>query len=118
MSNKNLPAKQKYTITNQRNFVFIPDKHLETVGGVSETVPDQSFTIQQILEKFTRGVDPMLTRNPSFEDDVNIDDDVISINDLTDLDEAEEFINEIEEKKKAVKEMRKKSEKGDKNSVT
>lgn len=32
------------------------DKDIEKGGGVSLTVPDQSYTVREILEKFTRGI--------------------------------------------------------------
>lgn len=80
--------------------------------GESLTIPDQSFTIEEILERFTRGIDPMLTKNPIWEDDVNFDDLPANYNpDLADIDDAKNFIEEVETKKKKVKELKIQQEK-------
>lgn len=82
-------------IVNRRNFKYNPQLHSIKVEGESLTVPDESFTIQEILEQFTRGVDPMLTRNPVNLGEPDIDDEIINFSDFSDLDDAKMYIDEI-----------------------
>lgn len=86
-------------IKNQANFVY-GAKHKIQPSGELMTVPDDSFTISEILEKFTRGVDPMLSRNPlDMPYDAEIDDKVLNFDDLTDIDEAKEYMKFMNDKK-------------------
>lgn len=40
----------------------------ETIRGVSETIPDQSYTIREILEKFVVNVPEFLLKNATYND--------------------------------------------------
>lgn len=97
-------------VVNQANFKY-GQKHKIIPSGEVMTVPDDSFTISEILEKFTRGVDPLLTRNPIDMGEAELDDTLIQFNDLTDIDQAKEYLEMINEKKdllnKKVKELEK-----------
>lgn len=42
----------------------------EIVAGVSETVPDQSLTVRQILDKFANGTLDELSRDLEYSDDM------------------------------------------------
>jgi len=84
---------------------------LEKVTGVSLTVPDDSFSVREILEKYTRGIDFGLKRNGIYEDDADFDDydkEKLSQDDLVDQSEAlvqsEITINDYHEKVKRSKE--------------
>jgi hypothetical protein len=81
----------------------------------SPTVPDDSYTIKEILTKFTRGVDPMLTKLADYDseehDPENLDDTQFELNpirtieDLSDITELNYFLEQTE-KNKAIIEKR------------
>ena len=89
------------------------------------TVPDDSYTIKDILTRFTRSIDPMLTRLGEYDGDLtdNLDDDSFVINpirtvsDLTDIDDLEEFLKVTQRNKelleKAIKEREQKQKVSD-----
>ncbi|UPW41907.1 hypothetical protein [Dipodfec virus RodF1_76] len=70
--------------------------------GVSLTVPDQSLTLRQIVDRFSNGmIPPGLIHDVQYDDpDVTIDDDVSPLNnpnvDLIDIQEYEREYREIE----------------------
>lgn len=39
---------------------------MEINDDPSETIPDQSYSIPEIMEKFTRGIDPMISRTGQY----------------------------------------------------
>lgn len=48
--------------------------HMEKGGGLSKTVPDETLSVKEILERFTRGV-PMITKPGHYPDmDADFDD--------------------------------------------
>lgn len=76
----------------------------------SLTVPDDSYSIKEILERFTRGVDPMLSKLPTYDteqdDPKNLEDASFEIGlprieDFTDIDEIKDFIGVMKLKQKA-----------------
>lgn len=88
------------------NFEFDSNTHAETVQGISMTVPDMNMSLQEILQKFTRGSDPMLTKlgKYEFQGDEGIDtiDDDFDFSDLTSIDDAIKSIEDIEQERKAL----------------
>ncbi|MEM3318498.1 MAG: hypothetical protein QXT80_03010 [Thermoplasmatales archaeon] len=73
-------------------FNSVPDSG-EINDEVSLTVPDMSYTVRELLEKFTSGVMPAVERNPLYEDDPdfdNIDPSRLGDFDLVDLLEMQE----------------------------
>lgn len=50
------------------NFV-LTENDIEIPKGESMTVPDMSFTIPEILEKFRNGIDPYVVKMGQFEDE-------------------------------------------------
>lgn len=94
-----------------QNFKF-QKKHTTTVLGASQTVPNEAFTVKEILERFTRGVDPMLTRIGDYDNEVTgneLDEDVFvtnpfrTIDDLTDLEQAQQFLSHAQQRTKELK---------------
>lgn len=57
---------------NQFNFVHDLKKE-EKISPISLTMPDQAFTIKEILEKFTNGVPPELTKLPQYQENPDFD---------------------------------------------
>lgn len=70
--------------------------------GVSLTVPDQSLTLRQIVDRFSNGmIPPGLIHDVQYDDpDATIDDDISPLNnpnvDLIDMQEYEREYREIE----------------------
>lgn len=94
------PSDRNQTFKNSWAFTFIPGVHSSETVGPSLTVPDQSYSIREILEKFSRGIDPYLTKLPSYdEDDIDVEDDVtpdrLPDHDLSDLDLAAAYVDEV-----------------------
>jgi hypothetical protein len=93
---------------HQNTFKYNPLKHGETQFEPSITVPDDSYTIKDILTRFTRGIDPMLTRLGEYEKEQNSDlnetefelNPIRQIEDLSDISELESFLKRTEENKK------------------
>lgn len=78
-------------IVHQYNYELL-DKHKETVQGESLTVPNEAFSIKEIMERSMKGLnDPSLIRQEHYQDDSDFDDvDLEKISRL-DLAEIEEY---------------------------
>lgn len=80
---------------------YVPDETgMETNSGVIMTVPDQSLSIREILDRFRRGVAPAVVKEPIYNDDDDIDDDLYNHVydgdfDLTDRDALNDHIAEL-----------------------
>lgn len=73
--------KEKEKVTNKpklrnRYGFTLRKEDMEATRGKSLTIQDDSFTIKEILEKFTRGIDPMISKvghypdeEPDFDDE-------------------------------------------------
>lgn len=60
----------------------------ESDFGPSITVPDQSLTVREILDRFVSGIAPPIFQDGSYDDDADFDDDDIrSFVDRTELEE-------------------------------
>lgn len=89
----------------ERKFItkwqYVPDETgMEHPDGVLNTVPDQSLSVREILDRFRRGVAPAVVKKPIFNDDDDIDDDVYNHIydgdfDLTDRDVLNDHIAEL-----------------------
>lgn len=105
--------KAKYKTPN--NWKFDIRKHAWRNTQPSETVPNQSYTIEEILNKFTRGIDPMLTKNGTYEYEGDVSDDVLNenidmLNGIEDIQEAEFMLKAIKERHEFLKAERKRLE--------
>lgn len=74
--------------TNYSN--YDPSRYIEDVDSSSETVPDQSLTVQDILRRFQNGTitNEELYRQGFYDDNPDIDSEEIYAEDLTDIDAA------------------------------
>lgn len=72
--------------TNFNSHLF--PKNYEVNSGEKITVPDMAYTVEQILNKFTRGVNLNIYNDPEYSDsnDFDIPDNMV-ISDLTDLED-------------------------------
>lgn len=93
----------------------------ERFEQASLTLPNEALSITDILNKWTHGIDPMLTKNPAYSDEADIDDiDLESVQrmDITDkgeaMQKASNVINRAKEAQKREKEEadKKKEKKG------
>lgn len=70
------------------NFVLTDDM-MEHNNEPSMTVPDMSYSIQEILDKFVRGISLPVMNNLSYDDDVDVENMIVdplrSMNDLSDI---------------------------------
>lgn len=99
---------------NQYGYVFNPETDAESNDGTIHVVPDQSYTLQEILERFTLGLPIDDQRRP-----VRYDDDYEDLydeesedgedgwdvhpnnelgHDLTDIDEAVSFVKDVKKR--------------------
>lgn len=77
----------------KHRFQYHYEDYIRHVDESSETIPDQSFTVKEILERFSSAMPPTgIIRNVAYDDDPesDMDDDYISPDsqpslDLTDL---------------------------------
>lgn len=69
----------------------------------TETVPDQSYTISEIINRFTGGILPNIQRNVSFDEDPTFDSDDITRRPDFDLVDASEALASLSEKFEAEK---------------
>lgn len=93
--------------TTPWNFQFTKI-HTEVNKMPSLTVPDAGYTIKEILQKFSKGIDPMLTKlgEYEFENGKGIesleDENDFEFDDLTSVDSAMEELRAIEFRKKQI----------------
>lgn len=64
----------------------------ETPKGVSLAIPDDSYTVRELLQKHTQGIDPAIARIPYFDEDV--DHDSLDKTKELDLFEREELLQQ------------------------
>lgn len=83
-----------------RQLEFIPDNYPgELIDEISETIPGQAYSINEVLIKFTNGTlgDIGLDTHYDFEEEIEIDDDVYNsynplLNPDFDLTDAEAYL--------------------------
>lgn len=80
-------------IRNASNFKLTP-ADVESGGGLSMTVPDESMSVRTILEKFSRGMDPGLSKDPVYGDENFDSPDMEKLRD-SDLVDKEEFAQHL-----------------------
>ena len=49
------------------------EKDQETTSDEDLTVPDLSYSVREILEKYTRGIDPGVAQKPQYDDNQSFD---------------------------------------------
>lgn len=88
-------SKQKTRVRSQLNYIF-PGP--EVNDEVSMTIPGQSMSIAQYIERMRNGVPITLNRAPY--DDNDLEEMPIKFKDLTDLDEAKDVVKRVEQQLK------------------
>lgn len=109
-----------------RQLEFVPENYPgEIIDEISETIPGQAYTVNEVLIKFTNGTLGNIG-NPThydFEDEIEIDDDIYnSYNPLLspdfDLTDAEEYLRiRNEDYAEYLKEKANKAKPGDKQNL-
>lgn len=84
-------------------------RYVKRYTQASQTVPDDSYTVKDILTRFTRGIDPMLTRLGNYDNEeadmLDLNDTHFELNplraieDLTDITELQNFLDQTEKNK-------------------
>lgn len=69
------------------------DKDMEKGGGKSLTVPNESYTIREILEKFTRGLPLDVEKEGYYENPEEIAEGFENAIDITDVEEQSNILN-------------------------
>jgi len=91
-------------IRNSSNFI-LTTADVEAGGGVSMTVPDEAMSIRDILDRFSRGMDPSVSREGVYSPD-SVDDDFPDLeklrdSDLVDREEYSQTLSSANERTKA-----------------
>lgn len=83
-------------LRRQRDF-RLEKHHCETPTGVSLTVPDESYSIREILEKFTTGIDlrQQLARQPQYDSGASLDSEDLEKVQHLDLYEQQEQLENL-----------------------
>jgi len=68
------------------------DKDIETNREKSLTIPDQSYTVREILEKFTRGLPLDIEKGGQYDSPEDFEDNFENAIDITDVEEKLSFI--------------------------
>jgi len=90
-----MSKKKEVKLITQRQFELLPQHMEDYTGCVSETVPNDAYSIKDILEKFTRGMDPGVTRQPGGDSGVSFDSPDLEKLRNADLYEKEEFATHL-----------------------
>lgn len=91
-------TKQKIKIRTPFNYK-LEKKGYEKSDPQTETIQGDSYTIKELLDKYTHGIMPQITRLGTYPDIEDIDSlENFIITDLTDIDEAQEYIQEIKQR--------------------
>nr|WAE43622.1 MAG: hypothetical protein [Microviridae sp.]WAE43944.1 MAG: hypothetical protein [Microviridae sp.] len=88
--------KQKFIC--QGTFDHLIDSDAEIPKGESMTVPDEALTIGEIMEQFTHGIVPDISKDSQYTDTEDIDDTEPNPIDLTDLDDMRIELDELHTK--------------------
>ena len=89
-------------IMKQRKFItqynFDPDScEHEKFAIPSQTIPDQAYTIRELLEKYSTGIMPPVGKIPHYEEDPDIDDPDFTRDPAFDLSDATRIKDESTE---------------------
>lgn len=85
---------EKKTYNNQRNYIN-KDGYEDYTGVLSMTVPDQSYTVSEIFEKFRLGIHLPISRDVYYSDTDDFDHpDGVEMIDITDFHEMKIKVSE------------------------
>lgn len=80
----------------------------EKPKGESLTVPDESYTIQELIRKYASGLDPGISKLPNFngeDDEVDFDDPDLSLEIRQDITDQAETLRQAAERQKRLLEQ-------------
>lgn len=92
----------------QKNGWRLQPHQIETPKGVSETVPDDSYAIKDLIKKFAGGLDPSVTKLANFngeENEVDFDDVDMAAASRADYHEVDELQREVAARQKLLLEQ-------------
>jgi len=89
------------------------ERQFEIIMGESMTVPDMSYTVKELMEKFVVGNDPHIAHEGDYENEPDIDGEILdTIQDLTEIDKQRQQVTvlqkQVDELNQAKQEKRKK----------
>lgn len=81
-------------------FTYVPDlpSHFEFTEGETETVPDQSYTISEIITRFTGGIMPSIGKQIRYDEDPSFDSHDLNARPDYDLVDAFQDMKELSDK--------------------
>jgi len=97
-----------YTKKDDKEFIFqtnynyyVKDHHMEKPYGESKTVPNQSYTVQELFEKHVAGTLPNISKTPVWEEEPTFETNVDMEAPEFDLSDATALKDDLELKIKA-----------------
>lgn len=91
----------------QYNYDHLDPKNYETPVGVSLTVPDMSYSIQELFDRYRVGLPPQVSLMPEYPNGDNPDfDDLSPIDtalDLVDVDDEIAYVEDVKRRASASK---------------
>jgi len=99
--------KANYTTAQFEHELIINDED-------SLTVPDMSYTIQELMEKFTQGNDPNVWQEGEYDENQDLDQEIEEYEDLTDIDEKRRRLEVIQKEFDEKAKIKQKQEEDDK----
>lgn len=85
-------------LRTQRTFI-LQEKDIEKVDSSTETVPSETMTIREILDKFSRGqrIDAAMRRDGKFEENSNFDSEDLEAASRASLTDRDEIVDRMRE---------------------
>lgn len=105
MENKTKKITKKELYRTKWNFISTQEKN----NGEVNTVQGESYTVQELLEKYAQGQTPAVQLTPLYDhDEPTFDDDITLRNpeDLTDVDELKRKVEDTQEQLKYEQEQK------------
>lgn len=104
----------KMKLLNRFNYVPDLPHHFEYTEGETETVPDQSYTISEIITRFTGGIMPSIGKQIRYDEDPTFDSHDLNARPDYDLVDAFQDMKELsdrflEERDKYLESLKKQS---------
>lgn len=95
----------KQTPKFRSNYIRVEKGIFEKNDGSSATVPDQSFTIRQLFDRYSMGMLPNIGRDPIYDDEENFDNYDRTNDPDFDLADATERLQQLSENLRLNKEL-------------
>jgi len=98
--NKTVMTKRKVKFTSQYTYEFKPEFGEQNSGG-SQTIQDDHYTVQDLLNKYTQGIMPPVEKRGVYDDPSqsdNLDDIDFTRNPNFDLSDVTDFVENVNER--------------------